>query len=130
MGEQPLRRTGTAHVPKALPHMMSRWYGGVSTFGPLGRIGWTLLTFSVPAWMVYLALADGLLAIVIDVPVLTVWFGWLIPLMMKDIWARDAFYVPVPVVPTAQQLVDAYGTRVPTMEEFVAGQASTPDAAS
>ena len=94
MGDQPLRRTGTARVPKPLPHMMSRWYGGVSTFGPLGRIGWTLLTFSVPAWMVYLALVDGLVAIVIDIPVLTVWFGWLIPLMMRDIWAKDAFYVP------------------------------------
>jgi hypothetical protein len=125
MGDQPIRRTGTAHIPKALPHMMSRWYGGVSTFGPVGRIGWTLLTFSVPAWFIYLFLTAGIVAILIAIPVLTVWFGWLIPLMMKDIWAKDAFYVPEPRVPTTKQMLDAYGTRVPTMEEFVAGQAET-----
>jgi hypothetical protein len=110
--------------------MMSRWYGGVSTFGPVGRIGWTLATFSLPGLMVYLALVGGILGIVVGVAVVTIWIGWLIPLMMKDIWAEDAFYVPLPQIPTTKQMLDSYGTRVPTMEEFVAGQGSMPDEVS
>jgi hypothetical protein len=38
----------------------------------------------------------------------------------------DTYYVPVPVVPEARQLIGHDGRRIPTMEEYVASQAVPP----
>jgi hypothetical protein len=111
-----------AHVPKALPHMRSRWFSGPSTFGPFGRICWTGITFLIPAQMVYMALVGGLVGIVIGVAVCVTWVGWFVPLMLKDIWAEDTYYVPVPPIPEVKSMTTWDGKPILTLEDYVATQ--------
>jgi hypothetical protein len=111
-----------ADIPQALPHMTSRWQGGVSTFGPKGRMISTGITLIIPAWFVFLSLYAGLIAIAIGIPVVVTWCGWVAPWILRDTWARDAFYVPVPPIPPSQQMMTWDGHRIPTLEEYVASQ--------
>jgi hypothetical protein len=118
-----------AHVPKALPHMRSRWLSGPSTFGPVGRLAWTGVTFSIPALMLYMALVGGIVGIVIGVAIGSTWVITFVPLMLKDIWAEDSFYVPLPPIPEVTSMTMYDGTPIRTLGDHVAGQHSSPDPA-
>ena len=61
----------------------SRWHGGTTTYGPRGRVLATLVTLLVPVVMLSLAgvagLAFGFL-----------WIVFVLPLVLRDVWRRDA----------------------------------------
>jgi hypothetical protein len=125
-GEQrPLWRPLPAAPRPSLPHVKSRWLGGTLTFGPAGRIGWTIGLLWLPAWMVYLALVEGLVGIMIAIPVVTTWCCWVIPRFLRDVWAKETVYVPVPWVEPIKLMTTIKGDRIPSIEEWVAEQAQT-----
>ncbi len=125
--QEPALRPPTATVPQALPHLKSRWYAGASTFGPGGRVVATGVVIGIPlivlAWGV---LTTGVIGLMILGPFVFIWCFTGGRLALTDIWARDTYYVPVPVVPEAKQLIGHDGRRIPTMEEYVASQAVPP----
>jgi hypothetical protein len=59
----------------------TRWQSSVVTFGPLGRIAWTLGVLGVLVWFAVYAGPFGIVGIV-------VWVGWVVPRALKDIWRR------------------------------------------
>lgn len=59
----------------------TRWQSSVVTFGPVGRVAWTLALLAVLVWFV---LYTGPFAIV----GLVVWLGWVLPWAVRDLWRR------------------------------------------
>lgn len=69
-----------AALPGAAP-VHSRWRGGPTSFGPLGRLLLTALVLLPPALLVWVAGPMGL----------TMCVGWLIlgvPLLLRSVWTR------------------------------------------
>jgi ABC-type antimicrobial peptide transport system permease subunit len=85
------------------------------------------VTFSIPALMLYMALVGGILGIIIGVAVGSVWVISFVPLMLRDIWAEDSFYVPLPPIPEVQSMTMYDGTPIETLGDYVARQQPSPD---
>jgi hypothetical protein len=113
-------RPMSATLPAALPHVKSRWQKGTLTFGPVGRICWTFGIVVVPVLSLVLGSGGGILLTVL-------WSTTIAPLALRDIWAKESVYVPVPPIPPVQSLTTVNGERIPTLEEYVAGQAASRD---
>jgi hypothetical protein len=112
-------RPMSSALPAALPHVKSRWQKGTLTFGPVGRICWTIGIVLVPILSVALS-AGGILLSVL-------WSTTVAPLALRDIWAKESVYVPIPPIPPLQSMTTINGERIPTLEEYVAGQAASRD---
>jgi hypothetical protein len=117
--QQGVYRPMSAAQPAALPHVKSRWQKGTLTFGPVGRISWTLVIVALP---LFVFVFGGIAGILFVVP----WCGVVAPMALRDIWAKDSVYVPVPPIPPLQSMTTINGDRIPTLEEYVASQGDGP----
>ena len=59
----------------------SRLQASVLTFGPVGRVGCTLLLFGVLAWFLVYGGLFGIAGAFI-------WCGWVLPRALRDTWRR------------------------------------------
>jgi hypothetical protein len=111
-------RPQSAILPEALPHVKSRWAKGTLTFGPVGRICWTIGIVLVPIMSLVVGSGGGLLLTFL-------WSTTVAPLALRDIWARETVYVPIPPIAPLKSLTMYDGTPIKTLEEYVAEQAET-----
>ena len=96
--------------------MESRWRKGTTTFGPVGRVSWTVVVVALPVFVLAFGGIGGLVFC-------AVWCGVIAPMALRDIWKKDWIYVSgsrqgVP----APSLTSWDGTRMPTLGEYVANQ--------
>jgi hypothetical protein len=99
----------------------SRFRKGTTTFGPVGRISWTLVIVVLPIFVVVFGGIAGILFFV-------AWCGGIAPLALRDIWKKDWVYVPGQRSGPPPSLVSYDGTPLPTLEQYVANQAKPNDA--
>jgi hypothetical protein len=116
------RVTSRAVPSRDLPEQRveSRFRKGTTTFGPVGRISWTVGVVAVPLFVVTFGSAGGIVFFLI-------WCTVVAPMALRDIWKKDWVYVPgtragVP----APSLTSWDGTRMPSLGEYVAAQAPPP----
>jgi hypothetical protein len=130
---KPLYRPIPATVAPALPPIKSRWQKGTLTFGPVGRLAWTFAASLPGVWWITAAINNGfppadplqLVGSLFGLVFVVTWFGWIWHRIMRDVWAKETVYVPQPAMHPVKLLTDANGDRLPTLEEYVAGQTET-----
>ena len=131
---KPLFRPIPATVAPTLPHVKSRWRKGDLTFGPVGRLLWTFFASLPLLWWILAAVRNAfppadplqLIGSMFGLVFVVTWFGWIWHRIMRDLWAKETVYVPQPMTPPVKLLTDSQGNRLPSLEEYVAGQAVTP----
>jgi hypothetical protein len=94
----------------------SRFRKGTTTFGPVGRISWTLVIVVLPVFVFVFGGIAGILFV-------AAWCGVVAPMALRDIWKKDWVYVPGQRSAPAPSLVSYDGTPLPTLEQYVAHQA-------
>jgi hypothetical protein len=57
----------------------SRWRGGPTSLGPVGRISWTVAVVLIAAFSVF----SG------DIFFMGIWFLLVAPLVLRSVWKRD-----------------------------------------
>lgn len=73
------RQPGDAHVlPPGARVPTSRWQKSTITYGPVGRVLWTVALFVPEVWL----LTQSIFAIF----ALALWTFWVIPLTLRSIW--------------------------------------------
>jgi hypothetical protein len=102
-----------------VPHVTSRFKKGTLTFGPVGRISWTLVIVILP---IFTAVAGGIGGIMFT----GLWCTTIARMALKDIWKRDSIYVPVPRHSPEQSLTTYDGQAIPTLSQYVASQTPPP----
>ena len=68
-----------AAAPVTAPQVYSRWRGGPTTFGPLGRMSWTLMVLLVAAFAIF----SG------DIFFMGIWIVFAGPMILRSVWKRD-----------------------------------------
>ncbi|MEA2484733.1 MAG: hypothetical protein QOC55_2680 [Thermoleophilaceae bacterium] len=74
----PGRFVPVAAGPTAVPEY-SRWRGGPTSFGPAGRISWTVAVLLVAAFSVF----SG------DIFFMGLWMLFVGPIVLRSVWKRD-----------------------------------------
>jgi hypothetical protein len=75
---EPTRATSVPPSPPPAPVVYSRWRGGQTSFGPVGRIGCTVVMLGIAAW---LFLVEPLCGVI--------WTVIACPLALTSIWKRE-----------------------------------------
>jgi hypothetical protein len=75
---QPARPAAVLSAPPPPAPVYSRWRGGETSFGPLGRIGCTVVVLGIAAW---LFLVEPLCGVI--------WTVVACPLALSSIWKRE-----------------------------------------
>ncbi len=107
--------------PRPVPpaQQLSRWRKGTTTFGPVGRIGWTVPIVLLP---IFVGMFGGIGGIVF----VGIWVFVIAPMALKDLWKADRTFIPAqrsgpPPAPTSYD-----GSRMATLSEYVANQPKPP----
>ncbi|BEP13659.1 hypothetical protein acdb102_19700 [Acidothermaceae bacterium B102] len=97
----------------------SRWRKGTTTFGPFGRVSWTICVVVLPA---FVGMFGGIGGIVF----VGIWCGVIAPMALRDLWKADTLYVPGQRSAPPPNPVSYDGTRIPSLSEYVASQPKPP----
>jgi hypothetical protein len=77
--EEPIiRRPVPEQLALAAPHQYSRWRKGETSFGPFGKLSWSLVVVGIGAVFVWSGNPFAF------VP----WFVFVVPLVLRSLWAR------------------------------------------
>jgi hypothetical protein len=102
--------------PTYLP-VPSRWRKGTTTFGPFGRVSWTIVVVVLPIFCLVFGGIGGILFC-------AVWGGVVAPMALRDLWKADTLYIPGQrTAPPPTTLTSYDGSRIPSLGEYVAQQA-------
>jgi hypothetical protein len=82
--------------PSASQPPMSRFRKGATSFGPVGRISWTLFVVLLPVFVAVFGGFGGLIF-------LAGWGGIIAPMALRDLWKKDRPYVQRQVVAPVPQ---------------------------
>jgi hypothetical protein len=93
----------------------SRWRKGTTTFGPVGRVSWTVVLLVVP---VFVGVFGGIGGIVF----VGIWCGVILPMALRDLWKADTVFIPGQRSGPPPAPVSHDGTRIATLSEYVATQ--------
>jgi hypothetical protein len=104
---------------ESVPHVTSRWQKGTLTFGPVGRISWTIVVVLLP---IFTGIFGGIGGIIFT----GVWCTTIGRMALKDIWKKDSIYVPVPRFSPEQSMTSFDGKPIPTLSQYVASQGPPP----
>lgn len=103
----------------SLPHVTSRIRKGTLTFGPVGRTCWTIGIVGLPLFCGVFGNVPGIIFAVL-------WCTTIGQMAMRDIWAKDSIYVPVPRLSPERSMTTFDGKPIPTLEQYVASQSQPP----
>jgi hypothetical protein len=112
----------------------SRWRRGTLSFGPAGRVAWTVGVSSPGLWLTHHIWHHGLLprydqeALMVQLfggVFAITWMGWIWPRAMRDIWARQVVDQPGASRPAS---LSVEAPPESALARFVALQPATPTA--
>jgi hypothetical protein len=107
--------TGPTDAP--LP---SRWRKGTTTFGPFGRVSWTIVVVVLPIFCLVFGGIGGILFC-------AAWGGVVAPMALRDLWKADTLYIPAQRTATPPSTLISYdGSRIASLGEYVASQGPPP----
>lgn len=97
----------------------SRFRKGTTSFGPVGRISWTIVVVLLP---IFVGVFGGIAGILF----LAAWCGVVAPMALRDLWKKERHYIPSQRQPPAPVATMYDGTTVPSLSAYVATQAKPP----
>jgi hypothetical protein len=107
--------------PVSAAQQPSRWRKGTTTFGPVGRISWTVVIVALP---IFVGVFGGIAGVVF----VGIWVFVIAPMALRDLWKADTVFIPGQRSGPPPAPVSYDGTRIASLSEYVANQPKPPTA--